>query len=472
MKYNNIKKAYLMATMLILSGGFFTACEENIAVGTIDEDNYITSNEIVGYIISNDGKKENSLVELRKEANSVLFLDLSKNATQDISAAFKYNQALLDNYNTTNETSYKLFPEALVTLSEEGMLAIAKDSKKSNGVTVNIKSDDSLEEGVTYVIPISTELKSGEVKLSEGSSNFLIFVKDYSSIPDCNKSTGIKIISCMEINDTNPLNNLCFTLKKSGKPLVDVLILFSANINYNAETGNVYVYNNPNVQHLLDNRVKYLKPLQDRGMKIVLGILGNHDRAGVANLADNTARYFAQELKSVCDAYHLDGVFFDDEYSKPIYPTPPGFVSNSSAAASRLCYEVKRAMPDRLVCAYAYSTTAWLPDIDGQKSGTFVDYGIHDYGNGSDLSGNYPGMPRSGMALYSQEFSQGRIASESSLKSLRDGGYGLNMIFALDPFRDSFSGFNGSQMTAMMRMAKVLFDDELVYDGKPYKKDW
>lgn len=273
----------------------------------------------------------------------------------------------------------------------------------------------------------------------------------------------------MEVNDTNPLNNLCFTLKSSGKPLIDMVILFSANINYSNETCRVYVYNNPNVQHLLDNREKYLKPLQDRGIKVVLSILGNHDRSGVANLADETARQFAQELKAVCDAYKLDGIFFDDEYSRYQNPPPPGFVSPSSGAASRLCHETKRAMPDRLVCAYVYSSTRSLPAVDGHESGTFVDYRIHDYGGSYDLSRNYPGMPKSGMALYSQEFAQGRIASDDNLRRLRGNGYGAHMIFAMDPNR---SNFDWRQKPAMESIARVLFDDELVYDEKPYKKDW
>lgn len=272
----------------------------------------------------------------------------------------------------------------------------------------------------------------------------------------------------MEINDTNPLNNLCFTLKESGKPLVDILILFSANINYNNETGKVYVYNNPNVQHLLDNREKYLKPLQDRGMKVVLGLLGNHDRAGVSNLADETAKVFAQELKVICDSYQLDGIFVDDEYSAYQNPVPVGFVSPSSAAASRLCYEAKQAMPDRLVCAYAYGSTSSLPDIDGHQSGEFVDYGIHDYGGSSDLSSNYPAMPKSGMALYSQEFNRGYWTADSNLENMRNDGYGSHMIFAMDPFRNNFD----RQKQAMESIADKLFDDELVYDEKPYKKDW
>ena len=78
----------------------------------------------------------------------------------------------------------------------------------------------------------------------------------------------------MEVNDANPLHNLCYTLKESKKYVFDQVILFSGNINYNAEIGEVYNYNNENVQHLLDYKEKYLKPLQEKGMKVILGILG------------------------------------------------------------------------------------------------------------------------------------------------------------------------------------------------------
>lgn len=50
---------------------------------------------------------------------------------------------------------------------------------------------------------------------------------------------NIKLFSFTEVNDTNPLNNLNFTLKNSGKPLVDMVVLFSANINYDAATDKV-----------------------------------------------------------------------------------------------------------------------------------------------------------------------------------------------------------------------------------------
>ena len=468
MKYNKFIRTYLFTLLFASAGCLFTSCEEDVEVGRIDESGYATNNDLMGYLIDSNGKRAISNVDFRSEGIAEVYLNTNRQVGDTCTATITYDQTVLDAYNAKHDSKYEAFPQKAVTIDADGLLKISKGNNVSNKLKVTFKTVQGLSSDHSYVIPIRITPKSGGLKLTEEESTYLIFVKDLTGIPDCNKSTGIKIISCMEVNDTNPLNNLCFTLKKSGKPLVDILIIFSANINYNAETGRVYVSKNNNVQHLLNYRMKYLKPLQDRGMKIVLGILGNHDHSGVANLADNTAKVFAQDIKAVCDAYHLDGVFFDDEYSTYQYPAPIGFVSESSAAASRLCYEVKQAMPTGLVCAYAYGLTRRLPAIEGKESGTFVDYGIHDYYNGYDLSKNYPGMPKSRMALYSQELNQEKLASENELRSLRRDGFGAHMIFAMDPFRKNFD----TQLWAMQNIARALFDDELVYDNKPYRKDW
>lgn len=289
-------------------------------------------------------------------------------------------------------------------------------------------------------------------------------------VPTADKASGIKLFSFIEVNDTNPLNNLNFTLKNSGKPLVDIVVLFSANINYDEATDKVYVHNNPNVQHLLTNREKYLKPLKDKGIKVLLSVMGNHDRSGIASLSAARAKLFAQELKKTCEMYDLDGVFFDDEYSK--YQTPPstGFVAPSNDAAARLTYETKLAMPDKLVTVYVYHKTDSFPNpVDGVQAGNFVDYAIHDYGNSYDLSSYYPGLPKSRMALSPQEFNLNRYASAQKLKDLRTNGYGAHMIFAMDPNR---ANFTSRQLPAMKLIAKELYDDELVYLNKPYSKDW
>lgn len=475
MKYINYMNMKYWIAALVLSGGLFTACFDDVVVGQVDEKQYTTGDgSVMGYISDSYGKRMFTNVEFRSAGDVSLRLKTTEKLTAEAVVTVTYDETVLTEYNNKYGTSYEVFPKNEVTLENGGVIKMASGVVLSSEMKVSYVSDGSLASDRSYIIPLRMKVTSGDFRLAEEDQTRLIFVKDLTGIPDCNKyvdgKPAVKVFSCMEVNDTNPLNNLSFTLKSNGKPLVDVLIIFSANINYNAETGRVYIFNNENVQALLDRREHYLKPLQDRGMKIILGLLGNHDRSGVANMAKETAEAFALEVKAMCDAYQLDGIFVDDEYSNYEYNNiTPGFVYPGPQAAARLCYEVKKAQPERWVVAYAYSTTYGLPSVDGMQAGEFVDYALHDYGASSDLSRTFPGMPKANMGLYSQEFNRGYIASESSLKSMRDRGYLSHMIFAMDPNRSNFAW---TQLPAMERMAKAFYDDELVFDGIKYPKDW
>lgn len=472
MNYMNIKG---WIAVLMLSGSLFGACSDDISIGQVDESKYVTGDgNVMGYISDNIGKRMFTNVDFRTSGNVSLFFKTNAKLSAEATVTTTYDETALTEYNTKYGTSYEAFPKNEVSLENDGVIKMTAGTVRSSEMKVSYVSDGSLSPNKSYIIPLRFKVTSGGFKLAEEDQTRLIFVKDLTGIPDCTKyvdgKPGVKVFSCMEVNDTNPLNNLSFTLKSNGKPLVDVLIIFSANINYNEETGRVYILNNENVQALLDQREHYLKPLQDRGMKIILGLLGNHDRSGVANMSKETAQAFALEVKAMCDAYKLDGIFVDDEYSNYEYSNiTPGFVTPGKEPAARLCYEVKKAQPERWVVAYAFSTTYGLPAIDGMQSGEFVDYALHDYGGSSDLSSYFPGMPKSNMGLYSQEFSRGYTTSESNLKKMRTNGYGSHMIFAMDPNRTNFTR---TQLPAMQRMARAFYDDELVFDGIKYPKDW
>lgn len=474
MKYINYMNMKCRIAALVLAGGLFTACSDDLTIGQVDESKYETAGSVMGYINDSYGKRMFTNVEFRSAGNVSLYLKTTAKLTAEATINVSYDETVLTEYNNKYGTSYEVFPKNKVTLENDGVIKMEAGTVQSSEMKVSYVSDGSLDSDKSYVIPLRMKVTSGNFKLGEEDQIRLVFVKDLSGIPDCNKyvdgKPGVKVFSCMEVNDTNPLNNLSFTLKSNGKPLVDCLIIFAANINYNKETGRVYINNNENVQALLDNREHYLKPLQDRGMKIVLGLLGNHDCSGVANMTKETAEAFALEVKAMCDAYQLDGIFVDDEYSNYEYDDiTPGFVQPSSKAAGRLCYEVKKAQPDRWVIAYAYGDTYALPEIDGVQSGEYVDYALHDYGEGDDLGDNFPGMPKSNMGLYSQEFNRGNFARDSDLIEMRKNGYLSHMIFAMDPNR---SNFESRQLPAMEKMAKIFYDDELVFDGVKYPKDW
>lgn len=77
---------------------------------------------------------------------------------------------------------------------------------------------------------------------------------------------------------------------------------------------------------MLRNADKFIRPLQAKGIKVVMTILGNHDEAGMGNLSEAAAKDFAKELKAYLDIYGLDGIDFDDEYTSYNNSNPsPGF---------------------------------------------------------------------------------------------------------------------------------------------------
>lgn len=466
-------KSIMMAAVALAA----VSCnDDDVYAGGVDADRLQVAEGNVLYTTDHNGKRFATALELHTTATHKLTANVTNPVSSDCNVTFAYNPEDVEAYNKAHNTSFVALPTTMFSLENNGAATIAAGTSKAE-VNYTVTSDGSLDPDKTYAAAV--KVSAPGVKAAAGNEVHMILISDKSSANDCFKTwtddegnvhPGIKIFSCMEVNDTNPLNNLRYTLQNSGKYMVDALIMFSGNINYNAETGKVYFHANENVQAILDNRAKYLKPLKDAGMKVIMGVMCNHDRACISNLGPETAKLFAQELKALCDAYDLDGIFWDDEYCSPIYPAPEGFESRSKAAWSRLACEVWKLQPERWNIAYGYSMTFSAQEVDGIQPGTFISYCLPDYSSWySDYTGSYPGMTLSQMGGCSMEFAQGRwSASENTLRNMRNEGYGAMMVFAMDPFRSNASGQDG----AMGKLARSFYDDEVVVDPVTYPKDW
>ena len=205
------------------------------------------------------------------------------------------------------------------------------------------------------------------------------------------------------MNDANPLNALSFELE-NGKLLWDVVVLFAANINYDAVAGRPYVKCNPNVQYLLDNNETLLQPLRKRGIKVLLGLLGNHDITGLAQLSEQGAKDFAREIAQYCKAYNLDGINYDDEYSESPDLSNPALTERSKEAGARLCYETKQAMPDKLVTVFDYGRMFGIESVDGVDVKNWIDIAVPNYGHNSKPIGEMTYKECAGFAM---EFNEG-----------------------------------------------------------------
>ena len=446
----NIKSLILvMFTLLMFS------CSNNIDLTSVDENQYHKAEQNLAFITDKYGISNADSLLFNESGSTDFYVNLRDAAATQQSFTISYDATVLADYNKAHGTSFEALPENLVTIG--GSATMAAGEKQSDAVSVSYKTADELIKNGVYAIPL--KVTGTGAQTSEEKGDFVLFVRDITKMPNCHKEGGLQVISCMEINDANPLYNLCFTLENSGKYFFDQVILFSGNINYNPETQEVYNYNNENIMQCLRYKEKYLKPLQEKGMKVILGILGNHDRSGVTNLSDEACKAFAADLKANIEAYDLDGVFFDDEYSNP--GNYPGFVNYNNF--SRLAYECKQAMPDKLVEAYVYSGTRTAKAVEGKQPGDFIDYGIHDYGGSADLSSYYPGMPKTGMIMNSIECARNYASSASSYARIKSEGYGGTMFFALSPSR--------TPTTLLNRVSQAFFGENVVRTGT-YAKDW
>lgn len=460
------------------------ACDKSeIYLGSADAGTIQSPDGNVVYVTDGGGRGDTGFVEYKDSYSFPLYLRSSKEAEGTVSATFTYDPEVLKEYNAMQGTDYAIFPEKFVSLADNGKTSIASGALTSAPLYANFSSDSSLNPEEIYAVPLRVTAEGGV--LSAGSDSYIILVRDVTAFPGSDKyfegKPGMKTVAVIEVNSVNPLNTIGFTEKRSGKQFFDAVVLFSANINFDSATGRVYVSRNENVQALLDQRDKYLRPLQQRGIKVILGILGNHDISGISTLAPDVAHQFAQEVKAVCDAYDLDGVFLDDEYTKyqdAASGRYPGFVAQSTTAASRLAYEIRKAQPERLLMAYRYEALDRGVEIDCMNCGEIWDYVFNNYWVTSNPVPSFPGLrqDQAGTGSWSCTNDSQCIPSNRnwkerfSLTGMREAGYGALMIynFHCDP-SDFLTPYIISDMN---ETSKAFWDDELVYDGSWYTKDY
>ena len=462
----NIFKHNLLAwplAMLALAAG--TSCEDSIVRSDSDSP-YADMIRLEGKLIDGTTLRNSSVVEMRDDAYSTnVTFKLSTPPKKGVDIKVAVDEAYAQKYNALHGTDFEVFPAANVSFNNGGAYVLAPDDQKMPDIRVTLTAFSGMEEDKTYLVPLTVTTSTEGVALTEEMQHMALLVKDYRNMPNTYKGPdAVTNVLYFEVNDVNPLNALEF-VTESGKYFFDHIVLFAANINWDAEHKRVYVYNNPNVQFLLDNNEQYLQPLRKAGMKVIVSILGNHDVAGVAQLSDLGAREFARELAAYCDAYNLDGVAFDDEYSS--YPdlSNPWLTSPSVYAGSRLMYECKRAMPDKIVSLYNLGAlnSSQLQVIDGITPGEYCDYAVADYGYSAPAGIGMTLKQCGGMSI---ELNRGSgNASEQTARQKKEQGYGYYMFFALNPAQYSY------QVSRCQSVCRGLYEEELIYPSYSYAKN-
>lgn len=185
----------------------------------------------------------------------------------------------------------------------------------------------------------------------------------------------------VEVNDVNPLNAGEYLLP-DGKPFFTHVILFASNIRGDA-SGNVHNYNNPNNAAILGNPAKYIKPLQNKGIKVLMGNLGDHTGAGFANLNAAQINSYTDDLVAYDNI--VDGYDFDDEWAE--YGTR-GYPNVNSTSFSNMLISLN-GKTNGLITVFDWGNTGLINSTAAACIDMAYQGGLNNYNETSII----PGFP-------------------------------------------------------------------------------
>jgi hypothetical protein len=112
-----------------------------------------------------------------------------------------------------------------------------------------------------------------------------------------------------------------YILETKKTPYFDYVIIGGAKIMRGSTTA--YVEYPDQVRGILENRNKYIKPLRQKGIKVLLGVSGGNDGVSFGNLTEGEQPLFARACGDACRLYDLDGgEFWDKNGEEPGGQTP------------------------------------------------------------------------------------------------------------------------------------------------------
>lgn len=291
-----------------------------------------------------------------------------------------------------------------------------------------------------------------------------------------------KVLVYVETNDVSPLNGLCYEM--GGEKFIDALVLFASNIHKDASDFPTIYLNDKLTRVLEPDPVaptttgyhKYVAPLQTAGTKVFLGVLGDWQGIGVANLSIDKADRFADILVYAVDRYGLDGVTFDDEYSNY-----PGSGSSSPSQNPNSYSYVIKALHAKLDTKFGVGVKkitvfewGYVTQIDA-TAGAMIDladqgvFGANSFRSSSYISGvtNDRWCPQ---AIQLGQSYSGPLLSQitNNSNSAKTGNYGGIMMFNLRRSNDV------NPLPVFQAIANGAYNSATVSNvcATPYAQDW
>ena len=377
-------------------------------------------------------------------------------------------EKLVEQYNKFKGVKdYELLPNA----NYDFVAGTFKKGATSSEIQLKIKDYNKLEQG-DYILPLTVRM-DGKILTHP------VFIrKDAQYVPlsqtnkkpmppatySCpNRTEPMKMVAYVETNDWDIRNMGQFILKESKKPVFDMVILFAANMNYDAKKGKRYLHFNDKLQPIVNDPDKYIKPLRDRGIKVLIDILPNHQGVGYYNFQNyEEALDFARECKRYTELLGVDGWDIDEEYAR--YDKLPQKPQTGNKSVLWFMRAMKEVMPDKLLTLYDYGHSLRPDEYDenGKRAADYLDYSWANY---AEDHGSFIGVPNEKYGKLSIEANWALHSTKSYASRNLQDCFGLFMIFNIK----GSDILNKNAEKNLSEATKLFYNEECIFEGKYHK---
>lgn len=314
--------------------------------------------------------------------------------------AYAYWRKLLGNF---SKTEYKsdFFPTANLQMSAE-TITIQAGKTDSDKIVIKL-SNKELDPETIYSLPLTVVLSddNGTVIKSE----YIISVDKLSVTADSWQiETKEKIemnpelftVLYLNVEEYQPqaANVLTYMrthmdegyIQKHYTLAGNIVNLRPSTVGYVPESQRVIFSLSPDLNYVLENSARYIRPLQAAGRKVCICIQGGGKGIGFCNMSDAQIEDFTAQVKNVVESYGIDGINLRDEgsgYGKE------GFPAMNTTSYPKLIKSLREALPGKLLTLVdKEEPTEYFHDAalcGGIEVGKYIDYAWHGYAEENQL---------------------------------------------------------------------------------------
>lgn len=309
---------------------------------------------------------------------------------------FRKCGVIVDGYMTAFVPSDNLQMNAKITIGA------GKTSSEKIGISI---SNAMLDPETIYSLPLTIKLSDGSSTLLLTKLEYIISVDKLSvkiDNPYCETTGKIEMnqelftVLYLNVEEYQPqaANVLTYMrthmdegyLQKHYTLAGNIVNLRPSTVGYAPESQRVIFSLSPDLNYVLENSARYIRPLQAAGRKVCICIQGGGKGIGFCNMSDAQIEDFTAQVKNVVETYGIDGINLRDEgsaYGKE------GFPPMNTTSYPKLIKSLREALPGKLLTLVdKEEPTEYFHDAalcGGIEVGKYIDYAWHGYAEEGQL---------------------------------------------------------------------------------------